>query len=103
MLNTLRAAVDSTIGKRTAAGAACFVRPDLGFDRFLVATMNPLSGQAARVAAVSRYAAASRRDRRKKKGNAFQNIAVIRWIALQTYDVDAPGSRSSRGLRWQEV
>jgi hypothetical protein len=50
MLNTLRAAVDSTIGKRAAAGAACFVRPDLGFDRFLVAMMNPLSGQATRAA-----------------------------------------------------
>lgn len=50
MLNTLRAAVDSTIGKRAAAGAACFVRLDLGFDRFLVAMMNPLSGQATRAA-----------------------------------------------------
>jgi hypothetical protein len=50
MLSMLRAAVDSTIGKRPAAGAACSERPYLDFDRFLVAIMNPLGGQAANAA-----------------------------------------------------
>jgi hypothetical protein len=43
MLSMLRAAVDSTIGKR-AAGAADLARPYLDFDRFLVAMMNPQGG-----------------------------------------------------------
>ena len=47
MLSMLRAAVDSTIGKRPAAGAAGLARPDLDFDCFLAAMMNPLGGQAA--------------------------------------------------------
>ena len=45
ILSTLRAAVDSTIGNRPAAGAAGMGRVD--FDRFLAAIMNPLRGQAA--------------------------------------------------------
>jgi hypothetical protein len=49
MFSTLRAAVDSTIGKR-AAGAACFARPELDFDCFLAAMINPLGGQAAHAA-----------------------------------------------------
>jgi hypothetical protein len=46
MLSMLPAAVDSTIRKR-AAGAADLGRPELDFDRFLAAMMNPLRGQAA--------------------------------------------------------
>jgi hypothetical protein len=45
MLSMLRAAVDSTIGKRPAAGAAGLARWDLDFDCFLAAMMNPVGGQ----------------------------------------------------------
>jgi hypothetical protein len=41
MLNVLRAALDSAIGKRLAMGAACFARACFDFDRFLAIT-NPL-------------------------------------------------------------
>jgi hypothetical protein len=44
MLSALHTAADSTIGKRPAAGAACFARPFWDFDRFLVAMLNPLRG-----------------------------------------------------------
>jgi hypothetical protein len=37
MLSTLRTAIDSTIGKRLTAGAACFTHPPLDLDRFFVA------------------------------------------------------------------
>ncbi len=37
MLSALRMAVETTTGKRLAAGAACFARPFWDFDRFLVA------------------------------------------------------------------
>jgi hypothetical protein len=48
MLTKLRAAVETTIEKRHAAGAACFARPLLDdLDRFLAAMTNPLGGQAA--------------------------------------------------------
>jgi hypothetical protein len=48
MLIKLRAAVESTIEKRHAAGAACFARPPLDdLDRFFAAMMNSLGGQAA--------------------------------------------------------
>ena len=47
MLSMLRAAVDSTIGKRPAAGLR---RLDLDFGCFLAAMMNPLGGQAANAA-----------------------------------------------------
>ena len=47
MLSALRMAVDSTIGKRAAVDAACFVRVFWDFDRFLVAMIIPLGGQAA--------------------------------------------------------
>jgi len=47
MLRTVCTAVDSTIGKRPAVGAACSVRPFLDVDRFLVAIEPPLRmGQA---------------------------------------------------------
>jgi len=39
MLSMLPAAIDSTIGKRPAAGAVGLARSDLDFDRFLVAMM----------------------------------------------------------------
>ena len=42
MLSMPRAAVDSAIGKRPAAGAAGRARWDLDFDCFLAAMMNPL-------------------------------------------------------------
>jgi hypothetical protein len=42
MLTTLRAAVESTIEKRHAAGAARFARPPLDLDRFFAAMMNQL-------------------------------------------------------------
>ena len=47
MSTKLRAAVESTIEKRHAAGAACFAGPPLDLDRFVAAIMNPLEGQAA--------------------------------------------------------
>jgi len=45
MSTTLRAAVESTIEKRHAAGTACC--PPLDLDRFFAAMMNLLKGQAA--------------------------------------------------------
>jgi hypothetical protein len=42
ILSTLRTAVDSSIGGAATAGAICFARPFLDFDRFLVTMMNPL-------------------------------------------------------------
>ena len=50
ILSALRIAVDNTIGKRPAADAACFVRLFWDFDRFFVAIMIPLAGQAANAA-----------------------------------------------------
>jgi hypothetical protein len=50
MSTKLRAAVESTIEKRHAAGAACFAGPPLDLDRFVAAIMNPLEGQAAHAA-----------------------------------------------------
>ena len=47
MLSALCMAIDSAIGKWLAAEAVCFARPFWDFDRFLVAMMNPLGGQAA--------------------------------------------------------
>jgi hypothetical protein len=50
MLSILRAAVDSTIGRRAGAGAIGLWRCDLDFDCFLAAIINPLGGQAAHAA-----------------------------------------------------
>jgi hypothetical protein len=47
MLIRLCAAVESTIERGHAAGAACLARPPLGLDRFLAAIVSPLRGQAA--------------------------------------------------------
>ena len=47
MLIRLRAAVESTIERRHAAGAAGFARPPLDLDRFFAAIISPLRGQAA--------------------------------------------------------
>jgi hypothetical protein len=47
MLIKLRAAVESTIEKRHAAGTARFARAPLDLDRFFAAMMNSLGGQAA--------------------------------------------------------
>jgi hypothetical protein len=44
MLIRLRAAVENTIERRHAAGAACFARPPLDFDRFFAAIVSPLRG-----------------------------------------------------------
>jgi len=48
MLSALCAAVDNTIEKRPAAGAACFARTPLDLDCFFAAMMHPLGGQALR-------------------------------------------------------
>jgi|tagenome__1003787_1003787.scaffolds.fasta_scaffold20522272_2 hypothetical protein len=47
MSTTLRAAVESTIGKRRAPGAACLARPPFEVDCFCAAMMNLLEDQAA--------------------------------------------------------